>query len=269
MKHKMAALALILLVAASFGAAKEKTKKTGESGGWGFFGPYAAMFNFDDLNAHLSAAPFHFTDKFAKNQFMFGGGGMAVTENISIGGYGFGGHQTVHSDTLRIRLAADYGGGMFEIGWLPLATKYIKLGPAVGMGGAGFTLRSTNAKDFEPNFDDLLLKGAQTWEITNSSFTLAPALNIMIPVKWAGIYLKVGYLLTLFDRDWNAGSIELSNAPNLRSSGVFASVQVMLGGSSKSGTLSAKAEYKPDDEKEDKDKDDQDKDNEDEDENED
>jgi len=256
--RKLATLALTLLVAASFGAAAEKNKKTGESGGWGFFGPYAGMFDFDSLNTHLQAAPFHFTDKFSKNQFMFGGGGMAVTENISIGGYGFGGQQSIHSDSLHTRLAADYGGGMFEIGWLPLATKYIKLGPAVGIGGAGFTLRAQNAKGYEPDFDSLLLRGARSWEITNSNFALAPALNIMIPVSWAGIYLKVGYLLTLFDRDWDASSIQLSSSPSLRASGAFASVQVMLGGSTRGGTVNAKAEFKPDEEKKDKDQNKQD-----------
>jgi hypothetical protein len=269
------AVSVVLLIAMALGYAQEEAKdskddtllsvhtslpkghakKGGESGGWGFFGPYGAMFNFDDLNTHLQAAPFHFTDKFAKNQFMFGGGGMAISDNITIGGYGFGGKQSIHSDSLHIRMAADYGGGMFELGWLPVATKHFKFGPALGLGGAGFALRATNARGYEPDFDSLLLHGARTWEISNSNFTLAPALNIMVPVSWAGIYLKVGYLLTLFDRDWDASSIELSNSPNLRASGPFASLQIMLGSSSGGGSY-VKAQLKAgNDENKDKDKD--------------
>ena len=265
MTRKLATLALILLVAASFGADKEKAKKTGESGGWGFFGPYAAMFNFDDLNDHLQTAPFNFRDEFTNSQFMYGGGGMAVTDNLCIGGYGFGGQQSIHSDSLR--LAADYGGGMFEVGWLPLAVKHVKFGPALGLGGAGFTLRARDAKGFEPSFDSLLVHGDRAWEISNSNFTLAPALNLLIPLSFAGVYLKIGYLLPLFDRDWKASSVELVSGPKLRSSGVFASLQVMLGSSSKGGKASAKVELKGSDEDDEKDEnqepDDQEEENED------
>ena len=265
MTRKSVVLALILLVAASIGAAKEKSKKHGESGGWGFFGPYAGMFNFDSLNAQLHGLPFRTTDEFGKNQLMFGGGGIAVSENITIGGYGFGGHQTVSSDTLQIQLQADYGGGMFELGWMPLTTPHFKIGPALGLGGAGFTLRAAAASGHSPRFDSLLQYGSPNWEISNSSFTLAPAVNIMVPISWAGIYLKVGYFLSLFDKTWKANSSELasSSVPKLSSSGPFAALQIMLGGSSKGGSVSAKAEYKPDEDKGDKNKGDQDKENED------
>ncbi len=71
---------------------KEKTRRSSMSGGWGFFGPYWAMFSFDNLNTQLqSDTTLGFTDSYNKNQFMFGGGGMAISDNVSIGGYGFGG----------------------------------------------------------------------------------------------------------------------------------------------------------------------------------
>lgn len=266
MTRKLMVISAVLLTAIALGFAQEEAKeskddtllsvqtslpkghakKGGESGGWGFFGPYAGLFDFGELNAHLQAAPFNFTDKFTNSQFMYGGGGMAVTDNLCIGGYGFGGQQSIHSDSLR--LSADYGGGMFEIGWLPLTAKRVKFGPALGLGGAGFTLRARDAKGFKPDFDSLLVHGDRAWEIGNSSFTVAPALNLLIPLSFAGVYLKFGYLLPLFDRDWNASSVELVSTPKLRSSGVFASLQVMLGSSSKGGKASAKVELKGGDE---------------------
>jgi|GEM_PF-440330 hypothetical protein len=245
MKRRLVALVLVLLVTASFGAAKEKSRKRGESGGWGFFGPYAGLFDFNGLNTHLQAAPFNFTEKFSNGQLMYGGGGMAIADNLCIGGYGFGGQQSIRSDSLR--LAADYGGGMFELGWLPLAVERVKFGPALGLGGAGFTLRARDAKGFKPDFDSLLIHGDRSWEISNSSFTLAPALNLLIPLSFAGVYLKFGYLLPLFDRNWEASSVELVGTPKLRSSGVFASLQVMLGGSGKGGKAKAKVELKGED----------------------
>ncbi len=258
MTRKLSTLALILLVAASLGSAKEKTGKgSGESGGWGFFGPYGAMFNFDNLNAKLASAPYNFQNKFSKNQLMFGGGGLVLAEHMTIGGYGFGGHQTVHSDSLLLQ--ADYGGGMFELGWMPIATPHFKIGPALGIGSAGFTLRTSAAAGNLPNFDSLLKNGSRSFEISNSNFTLAPAVNILIPISWAGIYLKVGYLLTLFDKTWTANSSELAVAPDLRSSGPFASLQIMLGGSSGGGSVKAKAEFKSgEDENKDKDQNKQD-----------
>ena len=257
MNRKLAALVVVLLIAVSLGSAKDKSGKgSSEAGGWGFFGPYGAMFNFDNLNAQLQGAPFKTTDKFDSNHLMFGGGGLALAEHMTIGGYGFGGHQTVSSDSLQTQLQADYGGGMFELGWMPVATPHFKIGPALGIGGAGFTLRAAAASGHSPRFDSLLQYGSRNWEISNSNFTLAPALNIMIPVSWAGIYLKVGYLLSLFDRTWEAHSSELagSSVPALRSSGPFASLQIMLGGSSGGGSVKAKAEFKAgEDEEKDKD----------------
>jgi hypothetical protein len=254
--RKLAILALILLVAVSLGSAKEKAKKhSEESGGWGFFGPYAGMFNFDNLNTKLQSAPFYFKDKFGKNQLMLGGGGLALSEHVTVGGYGFGGHQTVHSESLRTLLQADYGGGMFELGWMPVTTPHFKLGPALGIGGAGFTLRTSAASNYPPDFDSLLRNGRGSWEITNSNFALAPAVNIMVPITWAGIYLKVGYLLTLFDKTWRMNSSELAGTPNLGSSGPFGAVQIVLGGSSGRGEFKAKAEFKPDEEKNKGDKD--------------
>jgi hypothetical protein len=220
---------------------KEHAKKGNESGGWGFFGPYAGMFNFDKLNTKLDAAPYNFHDKFSTNQLMFGGGGLVLDEHMTVGGYGFGGHQTVHSDSLLLQ--AEYGGGMFELGWMPVATPHFKIGPALGIGGAGFALRTSASANYPPNFDTLLKYGSRSFEISNSNFTLAPALNILIPISWAGIYLRVGYLVTLFDKTWDANSSELAVSPELHSSGPFASLQIMLGGSSSSGSY-VKADVK-------------------------
>lgn len=267
MTRKLIAISVVILTAMTLGFAQEavnnrkadtlfkmdtipsrgNVKQNNEYGGWGFFGPYAGLFNFDDLNAKLTAAPYNFHDKFSNDQLMFGGGGLVLFEHMTVGGYGFGGHQSVYSDSLLLR--ADYGGGMFEFGWLPLVTPHLMLGPALGIGGAGFTLRTSASANYPPNFDTLLKYGSRSFEISNSNFTLAPALNILIPVSWAGIYLKVGYLLTLFDKTWTANSSELAVAPELHSSGPFASLQIMLGGSGGSGSVKAELKAGGDEEK--------------------
>jgi hypothetical protein len=212
-------------------AEKEKTEKkvktVGEAGGWGFFGPYVGMFDFDRLNATLAASPDPY-GKLNANHFMFGGGGLALFSGMTIGGYGYGGTQTTTNTTNR--LAVDYAGGAFEMGWLPVSTPHFKIGPALGIGGSGFSIRSSPASGAFIGFDSLLAAGSKAWEISGGGFSLAPALNIYIPISFAGLSLKVGYTWVPMDKEWTLGDAHLKNGPELSSSGPFAALQVMLGG---------------------------------------
>jgi hypothetical protein len=218
-----------------------------EAGGWGFLGPYVAMPSYTDLNAHLSTLGFGAFDQY---QFMFGGGGMALVDGVTIGGYGFGGSQSVVSDSINLRLTSDYGGGMFEVGWLPLSTRHFKIGPALGIGGVGFTIAGSRLNNQSPSFDSLLLRGGQSWQISNGGFVLAPAVNVLIPISWTGLYLKVGYLFVPSDQSWSlSGGTPLTHGPALHSSGVFAALQLMLGGSTRSNgaKLNLNGEFNSDD----------------------
>jgi hypothetical protein len=229
------------------------------SSGWGGYGLYVGMFKFADLNTSLKALAPDF-DPFSDIHYMHGGGGMGQIGHVTIAGYGFGGEQKVGSKQLNTLLRAHYGGGVFEAGWLPVSTRYFRLGPALAIGGAGFSLAAEPLADVPIGFDSTLFaNGVRKWTMSGGSFLLAPTLNIIIPVSWVGIILKAGYLWTPMDKDWSFDDgPSVSPAPNLRSSGPFASIQLTLGstgGDSKKTKIKVKTEGKSEDENQDKNKD--------------
>jgi hypothetical protein len=232
MKRLLAArIALLVLPALMLVANPALAKKDGksEAGGWGGFGPYVGFFNPDDFNKFMADRGFD-QEKLARQHFMFGGGGLAVVDRVTIGGYGFGGHQ--RSSSAAKVLYVDYGFGAFELGYLLLCCDHLKLGPALGIGGGGYTLTLTPSSRTLPSFDTLLENGVQSWTISNSSFTLAPAITVLVPINWVGLMLKGGYLYSPAAADWKIGDIPIAApAPPLHSSGPFLSLQVVFGGS--------------------------------------
>jgi hypothetical protein len=233
----MTTLTILILAAgmarADEDSAKSETKQrsVGTDNIWGGYGLFGGMFSFTALNTQLHDLKSDFT-AFRNAQFMNGGGGLAKIGPVTIGGYGFGGSQAVRSESLGMKLTAEYGGGLFEAGWLPLDTRYFKLGPALGIGGGGFSLIGAPTSESDIGFDSLLVKGVHNWRISGGGFMLAPALNIIIPVKWVALALKVGYLWIPGDGNWSfEDGPDVVPPPGLNSSGPFASVQLMLGSS--------------------------------------
>jgi len=203
--------------------------KPGQDGGWLSLGPWIALPHYAGLNPQL--APLGFTP-FGKSQFMFGGGVLVQDNRMTYAGYTWGGEQSAVSDSLRTRLTSHYGGAMLEIGWLAVATRHFRLGPALGVGSAGFQLSGEPFDSPERGFDSLLAHGEQTWSISNPSFTLAPAINILIPVGWSGLQLKAGFLYSPVDNNWATGNgIRLTHGPLLHNTTPFLAANVMLGAS--------------------------------------
>lgn len=245
MKHMLIPTLIALALIANPSEAKRK-RTSEESGGWAYFGPYVGMFNYTDFNSYLSSHEF---EQLGNNTFMFGGGGVGQYGRAIVGGYGFGGGQTVASGNDAMDIS--YGGGFFELGYLPLSLKHLKLGAVLGLGSTGFTIRRYSTTEIEP-FDSLLVHGVNHWEITNSAFALAPALLVQVPINWIGIALKGGYLYSPSDNNWRLDDRPLgAPKPALRSSGPFLSLQVTLGGSSGGSKVkvNVKGESKPKDEK--------------------
>lgn len=249
---------MLVLIAAVFAVAQSsvaagKPRKRESAGGWGGYGLYGARFNFGELNRQLQAIAGDFTSC-SDFQFMHGGGGLAQMGSVTIGGYGFGGEQSCRSAARQLLLKAHYGGGFFEAGWLPVNLRHFKFGPGLGIGGAGFTLQAMPTTAAEIGFDSLLVKGdGSRWTITNGSVMLAPTLNVIVPVSWIGITLKAGYLWTPTDKEWHLeDGPSVVPAPRLGSSGIFASLQLLFGGSNEGRKAKVKieAESKPGEEEE-------------------
>jgi hypothetical protein len=216
----VAALAWLLVLSAA------RLEGQSQTGAWGSYGLGVGLFNFAPLSDHLRPLDF---PALARYQLMYGGGGLVQSGRVSIAGYGIGGTQTISNSSAFLKLG--YKLAMVEIGWLPLSTAHLKLGPALGLGMAGFELALWPRDSAWADFDSLFVRGAQAWTASNRSFGLLPVLNVIIPIKTVGLALKAGYVWSPWDRHWSLSQgIPVNNVPALRSSGFFGCVQVILGG---------------------------------------
>ncbi len=196
------------------------------SGGFGGFGPTVAFVNFRGLNDELGKKDI---DNLNSLHWMMGGGGYAFIDRIVIGGSGWGGSQSVSSDSLRVRVNIE--GGQFEAGYSLVTMRHFVATPMLGIGGSGYTVTIRHLLGDICNFGELLESPGYTSGISFSEFTLTPEIVITIPVRFIGLQLKTGYAYTPVSPEWKlADGSNLIRGPEVAEGNPFVTFNILFGG---------------------------------------
>jgi membrane-associated protease RseP (regulator of RpoE activity) len=202
-----------------------RMRMRGEGRGAGYFGPGFMFFDYDALNSVLVN---HHLPALGKSQFVFGGGGWGQGNRIRIGGFGFGGVQTVSNDTLDVEVG--YGAGFFEMGYNIVCAKHFMLTPIIGLGGSGLTMKITSLLYNPVNLDNVLSYPGGVAKVTTGGFSMFPGLTIDIPLSFAGLSFKGGYMWTPMKGSWIMEDYGKINGPALNLNGPFVMMNIMFGG---------------------------------------
>ena len=184
--------------------------------------------NYDEINKQLPE--FGINEKFSGGLLTWGGSGyvyLMIIDNLRIGGMGFGGSQSLNTNTPNYNREVIYkiGGGAFTVEYsLPFIKKIgVSVGGMIGGGSLSVELYQFNING-GIGWDD-------SWGIFNvrtgtknfsrvmncSYFTLTPTFNVDIPLtRFFAIRVGTGYQFTM-NENW-----ELANGQSL--SGVPSSV---------------------------------------------
>lgn len=222
---RVVALVLTMLVAVDGAAAR--TSRTVSGGGFGGFGPSLMFADFAGLNSAFAQAGI--TQKLDGMHWMFGGSGYAFIDHIAIGGMGWGGSQSVASDSLRARVSLS--SGEFDMGYSVLSIPHLVVTPMLGIGGGGYTIELERLAGSVPSFDSLLRYPGRTSSASFTSFTLNPQLMVTIPVSFVGLQLRGGYLFAPAASEWElAGGGALLSGPTVAKGTPYVSLNIVFGG---------------------------------------
>ena len=200
-------------------------RKAEKGAGAGYFGPGFMSFDYSALNTIFTNHHLLLLDK---NQFVFGGGGWGQGDRIRLGGFCIGGSQTVSNDTLSVEVG--YGAGFFEMGYNIVNTKHFMLTPLIGIGGGGLTLKITSLLYNPTNLDDVLNQPGGISTVTTGGFTMFPGLSVDIPISFAGLSIKGGYMWTPMKGAWMVENFGKINGPGFDLKGPFVTLNIMFGG---------------------------------------
>jgi len=199
------------------------------NGGFGCVGPTVGIVNFDGLNDAFEDGGVQLKEKLNSLHWGFGGAGFALIDRIVIGGSGWGGSQTVGSDSLRATV--QISGGEFDLGYQVFSTKHLLIAPVLGIGGGGYTIELQKLSGTAPTFNELLKNPGRTGRVSFSSLTLSPQLMVTVPVKFVGLQLRGGYCYTPSTPEWGLeGGSKLSSGPTISKGMPFATLNVVFGG---------------------------------------
>jgi len=197
------------------------------NGGFGCFGPTVGFGNFDSLDAAFATGGI--TKKLSSMHWGFGGAGYALIDRIVIGGSGWGGSQTVASESLRAQV--EVSGGEFDLGYQVFSMKHLIVAPMLGIGGSGYSIELQKLSGTAPNFNELLQNPGRTSTVSFSSFSLTPQLMITIPVSFVGLQLRGGYCYTPVNPEWKlANGGKLPSGPAISKGMPFVTLNVVFGG---------------------------------------
>ena len=198
----------------------------GTSGAIGTFGPTLALIDFSSLNNSLRNTGFN---EVSSQHWMFGGGGYLIANRTTIGGAGWGGTQTVTTDSVVCRIY--YGGGEFRAGYILLDSRYLLITPGIGVGGDGYTINLEPENHNVYNFDSLLLNPGRTATVSLSRFSLNPQIAFTIPISFVGIDIRGGFNIGPFDSKWRfADHGVLRDGPKMAIGTPWVSLNIFFGG---------------------------------------
>ncbi len=198
------------------------------AGGYGAFGPTLALLNYDDINNTFQRYDF---TKLNSQHWLFGGGGYALANRVLIGGAGWGGMQSVTSESLNLLCRLNYGGGEFRAGYAILDLKHLLVIAGLGIGGGGYSISLSPENRSVPSFDTLLAHPGRTSTLNFSGFNLNPQIALILPISFVGLELRGGYNFGPLGANWELGDGGiLLQGPKMPGSNLWLSLNVIFGG---------------------------------------
>jgi len=198
------------------------------NGGFGCFGPTVGIVDFGGLNRAFEEGGVQLTHNPSSMQWGFGGAGFALVDRVVIGGGGWGGSQTVGSDSLRASI--EIAGGEFDLGYQVLSMKHLLIAPVLGIGGGGYTIELQALSTDPLTFDSLLANPGRTSTVSFSSLTLSPQLMVTVPISFVGVQLRGGYCYTPMTPTWGlAGGGKLASGPAIAKGMPFVTLNIVFG----------------------------------------
>ena len=194
--------------------------------GYGGFILSWTMPDFDELDSRLESVGITGSDD---ENFSFGGGFWGGYRNFISGFWGFERETRLEGSDLSARL--NYSGFFAEPGYFVKIYKGLGVTPSLGIGYTKVRLDLRGSLG-DVDFSDVLDNPERTSRARFFTFTLAPALAINLPVEFVTIQLRGGYMWSPFNEKWKLRDrSELTDAPDVNTSGIFAGVCLLFGGS--------------------------------------
>lgn len=195
--------------------------------GRGYAG-FVMSYMMPDLSALSTEFEAHGLPSLDDQVFTYGGGAWGG-KGVMVGGWGFGGSRMFENADVSVKL--NYSGGFFEPGYFINIWKGFGVWPALGIGGTSVSMKLRPVLG-DVDFGDLLDNPARTSEVDYSTFTLAPALSIIIPIKFVAIQIKGGYMWSPLHGEWSLeDGAQLRLGPDIQPSGIFVNAGLLFGGS--------------------------------------
>jgi hypothetical protein len=171
------------------------------------------------------------------NSVLIGGIGWgSVSPGILLGGEGGGFWQSSDGPNLRARLGGGYG--FFDVGYMVIKHKGLRLYPMVGIGGGGITLRMAPLGVTSPTFDDVITDPKREANVTMGglAFNFALGLECFVETKDGkekrpgGLHfgIRAGYLFMPGKADWKLEDLDVIGGPDIRLNGYY--IQAVFGG---------------------------------------
>ncbi|MEO0074288.1 MAG: hypothetical protein ABIK43_06520 [candidate division WOR-3 bacterium] len=197
-------------------------------GGIGMFGPSLGFIDYSGLNSTLRRYGF---EQLASPHPMMGGAGYGFINRIVIGGGGWGGSQTVASESLNLRCQVSVSGGEFQVGYSVVFTRRFVLTPLLGIGGTGYEISLQPATGSVTNLDSLLAHPGRTSALSFSSLSTSLQLGLTLPVSFVALHMRGGYYLMPGSPAWTTGDgSTVIRGPSVAKGMPFASLCIGFGG---------------------------------------
>lgn len=198
--------------------------------GAGFFAIGTNVISIDALNDRLAAFGY---PTYGSAFLSLGGGGYGVVGGrVLLGGEGYG--LIRPSQSVRGRDVSVGGGyGLATLGYLAWSDTQLRVYPQVGIGAGGFTVDIGSAGDAN-DFDDVLNRPNRRAELTQGSLLVSLGMGATYEFSRADesggfrIGLQVGYLLALYDSEWQLDDASLDDGPDAGFDGPF--IRLLIGG---------------------------------------
>lgn len=201
--------------------------------GTGFFVVDAHQLDLDELNAALVSAGYL---PIEDRGLGLGGGGWGTVGRWLVGGEGHG-LMTPAREAGGIQTKLTAGYGMFDVGYLVVATESFDLFPMLGVGGGATVLDITQTGAFE--FDGVLTDPGRGSRLRGASFALSLSMGAVFKAPGRqrrrggegglAVGARAGYVFATDPDEWklnDEGSV--AGVPNVSFRGPFASL--MIGG---------------------------------------
>jgi hypothetical protein len=193
------------------------------------FGGFVLSYTMPDLSELSSEFSDHGLPAIDDEIITYGAGAWGGERNLMMGVWGFWGGKKFDSDRGSVDL--NYGGVFLEPGYFINIFRGFGIMPSASLGMTRVRLRLREILS-DVDFDSLLVDPARTSLVKYRTFTVAPALTILIPIEFIAIQIKGGYMWSPINGKWKVedGS-QILNSPEIDPSGLFASAGLLFGGS--------------------------------------